>query len=170
MALSCWALVSFGPQVCRGYGSFTFLLIYILGGVSGNLTSFLYTPDPTVGGTGPIFGIIGAWLAYQIQNKDIDANDTSDIMFHKAFIITALCFILSHFCPIDDWAHCGAAFTGMAFGFFTSPTLQLKDASSSSSSGGSGQEEGLKLVRQYEGVRPYEDDQIGECTDFSHQK
>jgi len=51
MALSCWALVSFGPQVCKGYGSFTFFLIYILGGVSGNLASFLHTPDPTVGGT-----------------------------------------------------------------------------------------------------------------------
>jgi membrane associated rhomboid family serine protease len=51
MALSCWALVSFGPQVCKGYGSFTFFLIYILGGVSGNFASFLHTPDPTVGGT-----------------------------------------------------------------------------------------------------------------------
>jgi len=55
MALSCWALVSFGPQVCKGYGSFTFFLIYILGGVSGNLASFLHTPDPTVGGTVSIF-------------------------------------------------------------------------------------------------------------------
>jgi membrane associated rhomboid family serine protease len=51
IALSCWALVSFGPQVCKGYGSFTFFLIYILGGVSGNLASFVHTPDPTVGGT-----------------------------------------------------------------------------------------------------------------------
>ncbi|KAL4572564.1 hypothetical protein LXL04_019344 [Taraxacum kok-saghyz] len=30
-----------------GYG-------FILGGLSGNLTSFLHTPDPTVGGTGPV--------------------------------------------------------------------------------------------------------------------
>jgi len=51
MALSCWALVTFGPQVCKGYGSFTFFLIYILGGVACNFTSFLHTPDPTVGGT-----------------------------------------------------------------------------------------------------------------------
>ncbi|XP_028804452.1 RHOMBOID-like protein 9, chloroplastic isoform X1 [Neltuma alba] len=147
MALSCWALVSFGPHVCRGYGSFTFLLIYILGGVSGNLTSFLHTPDPTVGGTGPVFAIIGAWLAYQIQNKDIDDKDTSETMFQKAIVFTAASFILSHFCPIDDWSHFGSAITGMAYGFFTSPRFELKDASSSSGRGG--QEEGLKLVRQY---------------------
>ena len=51
IALSCWVLLTFGPKVCKGYGSFTFLLIYLLGGISGNLISFLHTPDPTVGGT-----------------------------------------------------------------------------------------------------------------------
>ncbi|CAL0299124.1 unnamed protein product [Lupinus luteus] len=143
MALSCWSLLTFGPQVCRGYGSFTFFLIYILGGVSGNLTSFLHTPDPTVGGTGPVFAIIGAWLMYQIQNKDVTANDASENLFGKAIIVTALGFILSNLGPIDDWTHFGAAFTGMAYGYLTSPTLQLDDAST-----GTGQEEGLKLVRK----------------------
>ncbi|KAF1877573.1 hypothetical protein Lal_00040289 [Lupinus albus] len=142
MALSCWSLLTFGPQVCRGYGSFTFFLIYILGGVSGNLTSFLHTPDPTVGGTGPVFAIIGAWLMYQIQNKDVTTNDASENLFGKAIIVTALGFILSNLGPIDDWTHFGAAFTGMAYGYLTSPTLQLDDAST-------GQEEGLKLVRKH---------------------
>ncbi|KAK7381104.1 hypothetical protein VNO78_33628 [Psophocarpus tetragonolobus] len=144
MALSCWALVTFGPQVCKGYGSFTFFLIYILGGVACNFTSFLHTPDPTVGGTGPVFAIIGAWFMYQIQNKDVIASDASESLFQKAVIITALAFILSHFGPIDEWSHFGAAFTGMAYGFLTSPILELNDTSS-----GTGQEEGLKLVRKY---------------------
>ncbi|KAK7266773.1 hypothetical protein RIF29_19428 [Crotalaria pallida] len=144
LALSFWALLSFGPQVCRGYGSFTFFLIYILGGVSGNLTSFLHTPDPTVGGTGPVFAIIGAWLMYQIQNRDVITNDAWENMFGKAILVTALGFILSNLGPIDDWTHFGAAFTGMAYGYLTSPTLQLDDAST-----GLGQEEGLKLVRQH---------------------
>ncbi|XP_045818184.1 RHOMBOID-like protein 9, chloroplastic [Trifolium pratense] len=142
IALSCWALVSFGPQVCKGYGSFTFFLIYILGGVSGNLASFLHTPDPTVGGTGPVFAIIGAWLMYQIQNRDV-ANDDSDNLFKKAMIITALGFILCNLGPIDEWSHSGAAFTGMAYSFLISPTLQLDDTSP-----GTG-EERLKLVTKY---------------------
>lgn len=50
-----------------------------------------------------MFAIIGAWLTYQIQNKDVDANDTSEIMFQKAIIVTALGFILSNIGPIDDW-------------------------------------------------------------------
>ncbi|KAL2564339.1 hypothetical protein GLYMA_19G045800v4 [Glycine max] len=147
MAVSCWALLTFGPQVCKGYGSFTFFLIYILGGVACNFTSFLHTSDPTVGGTGPVFAIIGAWLMYQIQNKHVIASDASENLFQKAVIMTALIFILSHFGPIDEWSHFGAAFSGMAYGFLTSPILQLNDSSS-----GTGQEEGLKLVRKYAAV------------------
>lgn len=52
---------------------------------------------------GPIFAIIGAWLIYQNQNKDVIAKDLSDRMFQKAIITTGLSFILSHFGPIDDW-------------------------------------------------------------------
>ncbi|KAL6287578.1 hypothetical protein ACE6H2_011968 [Prunus campanulata] len=145
IVVGCWGLVTFGPKVCRGYGSFTFFLIYILGGISGNLISFLHTPEPTVGGTGPIFAMMGAWLTYQVQNKDIISKEVSESMFRKAVITTLLSFTLSSFGPIDDWSHFGAAFTGVAYGFLTCPTLQLDDASSSTS----GQEEGITLVRRY---------------------
>ncbi|KAL9427611.1 hypothetical protein AB3S75_029737 [Citrus x aurantiifolia] len=103
VALSCWALLTFGPQVCKSYGPFTFFLIYTLGGISGNLTSFLHTPEPTVGGTGPVFAIIGAWLIYQFQNKDLIAKDVSERMFQKAILSTALSFIISNFGPVDTW-------------------------------------------------------------------
>ena len=52
---------------------------------------------------GPIFAIIGAWLVYQMQNKDAITKDVLDSMFQKAIITTGLSFILSHFGPIDDW-------------------------------------------------------------------
>ncbi|KAK3212104.1 hypothetical protein Dsin_016810 [Dipteronia sinensis] len=144
VALSCWGLVTFGPQVCKGYGSFTFLLIYTLGGISGNLTSFLHTPQPTVGGTGPVFAVIGTWLIYQIQNKDVIVKDPSESsMFHKAIIATALGFIMTNFGPvIDNWTHLGAAFTGMLYGFLTCPIVQVDETSSRS------QEERITLVRQ----------------------
>ncbi|KAK6927965.1 Peptidase S54, rhomboid domain [Dillenia turbinata] len=106
--------------VCRGYGSFTFFLIYIRGGISGNLTIFLHTAELTVCGTGPVFAIIGAWLIYQIQNKDVVAKD------------------------ISDKTHFGAAFTGVVYGFFACPTLQLDDASSKT-----GQEDGITLIGRY---------------------
>ncbi|KAI7757550.1 hypothetical protein M8C21_019747 [Ambrosia artemisiifolia] len=136
MGLGCWILLTFGPQVCRAYGPFTFFLIYILGGLSGNLTSFLHTPDPTVGGTGPEFGIIGAWLIYHYQNKDAMSKDFFESMYQKALIATALGFVLSAFGPIDDWTHFVALFTGIAYGFLTCPSLQTE----------SGEENGMTLT------------------------
>lgn len=52
---------------------------------------------------GPVFAIIGAWLIYQIQNKDVIAKDDSEIMFQKAILATALSFIMSNLGPIDNW-------------------------------------------------------------------
>ncbi|KAK6150946.1 hypothetical protein DH2020_015878 [Rehmannia glutinosa] len=144
IALGSWVLFTFGLEVSREYGSFTFLLIYVLGGISGNLISFLHTPEPTVGGTGPVFAIIGAWLIYQVQNKDVIARDASERLFQNAIITTALSFVLSNFGPIDDWSHFAAMFTGIAYGFVTCPTLQVKDASSES-----GRQERMTLVRRY---------------------
>jgi len=40
---------------------------------------------------------------YQIQNRDVIANDDSEDLFKKAIIITALGFILCNLGPIDEW-------------------------------------------------------------------
>ncbi|XP_020247587.1 RHOMBOID-like protein 9, chloroplastic isoform X1 [Asparagus officinalis] len=127
IALSSWVLLTFGPQVCRGYGPFTFLLIYVLGGICGNLTSFVHTPELTVCGTGPVFAIIGAWLVYQIQNKQVLTKELSESLFWKAVTATALSFLLNNFWRIDDWTHLGAACSGIIFGYLTSPSLQFLD-------------------------------------------
>ncbi|XP_073065378.1 RHOMBOID-like protein 9, chloroplastic isoform X2 [Primulina eburnea] len=146
LSLSIWVLFTFGLEVSQEYGSFTCLLIYLLGGISGNLISFLHTSSPTVGGTGPVFALIGAWLIYQVQNKDFIARESSERMFRKAIIFTALSFVVSSFGPIDDWAHFAAAFTGVAYGYVTCPSLQVKDASSETC-----QEDGMTLIRRYAG-------------------
>ncbi|EFH45027.1 rhomboid family protein [Arabidopsis lyrata subsp. lyrata] len=129
VALSSWALLTFGPKVCRDYGLFTFCLIYILGGVSGNFMSFLHTADPTVGGTGPAFALIGAWLVDQNQNKEMIKSNEYEDLFQKAIIMTGFGLILSHFGPIDDWTNLGALIAGIVYGFFTCPVLQLERGS-----------------------------------------
>lgn len=145
IALGCWVLLCFGPQVCKAYGSFPFFLIYVLGGISGNLISFLHTAEPTVGGTGPAFALIGAWLIYQVQNKDMLGKEAAKSMMDKAIIATAISFVLSNFGPIDDWAHFGATLMGIAYGYLVCPSAQVENIASPES----GQKEGMRLVKQY---------------------
>ncbi|XP_021760014.1 RHOMBOID-like protein 9, chloroplastic [Chenopodium quinoa] len=131
IALGSWVLLSFGPQVCKRYGSFTFFLIFILGGISGNLSSFLHTSEATVGGSGPVFAVIGAWLVYQMQNKDVIVKELSDSMFQKAVIATAFSFFLGNFGPVDNWTSLGAAVSGIIYGYLTCPVVQVDDAPAS---------------------------------------
>ncbi|CAL9054634.1 unnamed protein product [Musa banksii] len=143
VALGCWVLLTLGTEVCKGYGPFAFFLIYILGGICGNLTSFLHTPELTVCGTGPVFAILGAWLVYQIQNKDVTSKEVSQSMFWQAVAATVLSFVLSSFGRVDNWAHLSAAVSGVIFGFLTCPSVQFDDASAKSS-----QKEGIALVQR----------------------
>uniref|UniRef100_A0A0D9VFE1 Peptidase S54 rhomboid domain-containing protein n=1 Tax=Leersia perrieri TaxID=77586 RepID=A0A0D9VFE1_9ORYZ len=103
IALGCWMLLTFGPRVCSAYGQTTFLLMYILGGVCGNLTSYVHTSELTVCGTGPVFALIGAWLIYQSQNKDAVDKNVSETMFRQAVAATTISFVLSSFGRIDNW-------------------------------------------------------------------
>ncbi|OEL35135.1 RHOMBOID-like protein 9, chloroplastic [Dichanthelium oligosanthes] len=142
VALGCWVLLTFGPRVCRAYGQMTFFLIYILGGICGNLTSFAHTPELTVCGTGPVFSLIGAWLVYQSQNKQVIDKDVSESMFWQAVLAAALSFLLSIFGRIDNWAHLGATISGLFFGYLTCPSMELDNAAKD------GQKEAVALVRR----------------------
>lgn len=142
IALGCWVLLTFGPRVCRAYGQLSFFLIYILGGICGNLTSFVHTPELTVCGTGPVFSLIGAWLVYQSQNKQVIDKDISESMFWQAVIAAALSFMLSVFGKIDNWAHFGATISGIFFGYLTCPSIELHNAVKN------GQKDAVALVRR----------------------
>lgn len=142
IALGCWALLIFGPRVCRAYGQRTFFLIYILGGICGNLSSFVHTPEITVCGTGPVFSLIGAWLVYQGQNKQVIDKDVSESMFWQAVIAAALSFLLSIFGRIDNWAHLGATISGIFFGYLTCPSVEFDNSAKN------GQKEAVALIRQ----------------------
>lgn len=53
---------------------------------------------------GPVFAMIGAWLSYKYQNKDVVEKDVSDNMFFKAIIAGVMSCILSNIGPpIDEW-------------------------------------------------------------------
>ncbi|XP_021314797.1 RHOMBOID-like protein 9, chloroplastic isoform X3 [Sorghum bicolor] len=142
IALGCWALLLFGPRVCRAYGQMTFFLIYILGGICGNLSSFVHTPEITVCGTGPVFSLIGAWLVYQSQNKQVIDKDVSESMFWQAVIAAALSFLLSIFGRIDNWAHLGATISGLFFGYLTCPSVEFDNSAKN------GQKEAVVLIRR----------------------
>lgn len=125
IGLGSWALLSFGPAVESAYGTLGFSMIYLLGGLFGDLTSFFHTSEWTVGGTGPIYALVGCWVVYLLKNREIIGKEIADDMIRKVVILSAVNVALCNSLPIDDWTHLGALLIGTAFGILASPTMQM---------------------------------------------
>jgi membrane associated rhomboid family serine protease len=125
LGLSTWALLEFGPAVESAYGTLGFAMIYLLGGAYGNLLSFFHTPQGTVGGSGPIFALMAAWVVYILRNRDIIGLDVAGEIVRKVIIFTAITYALCNSFPVDDWTHLGAAISGLSFGLLTCPLVRV---------------------------------------------
>lgn len=125
VALSSWALLFFGPQVENVFGPLAFCMIYFLGGLCGNTCSFFFTPAATIGGTGPIFALFSAWVAYLWQNRKVLGEKSADYGIKATTLMGVLVLCLSCLLPTDEWIHLGAILPGALFGAFSCPLLQV---------------------------------------------
>jgi membrane associated rhomboid family serine protease len=125
LGLSTWALLEFGPAVESAYGTLGFSMIYLIGGLYGNLLSFFHTPQGTVGATGPIYALMATWMVYLLRNREIIGLDVAGDMVRKVVIFTAVVYALCNSFPVDDWTHLGAGAVGIIFGLLTCPLVQV---------------------------------------------
>lgn len=69
LAMNSWALIQLGPAVERSLGSVRFLSLYLLAQLGSGLAVVLVNDpfQPVVGGSGAIFGVLGAIVALQMR-------------------------------------------------------------------------------------------------------
>lgn len=102
-----YSLFLVGPFVLHGYGALPFLLIYLLSAVGGSLVSFFFNPNPSVGASGSLFGLIGSILVFAVSNQQLS-------ILANIFFIIVLNVVIG-FLPgsrIDNWGHLGGFLTG----------------------------------------------------------
>jgi membrane associated rhomboid family serine protease len=70
LLFNMFALAAFGPLAERLLGIASFVFVYFVSGIAGNLASITLKPSiDTAGASGAIFGILGALLAVYWRNK-----------------------------------------------------------------------------------------------------
>lgn len=155
LMMNCYSLRNIGPSVESLFGPHRFLATYVVSGVAGNVLSAMMTPNPSVGASGAIFGLIGAYYVF-LQRNQVRFHFTHTFMSlhiilatysHSSIFSTKIFFgasgergmesvqktlfmnlvfgISSR--NIDNWGHIGGAMGGATMAYLFGPKLYLMD-------------------------------------------
>ena len=110
-------LYIFGPRLERQVGSVAFSGIYLASAAGGSLATYLFGPANTfsIGASGALFGLFGAWLYAAYRQRGSAAGSA---MFNQLGGILLINMALPLFIPNIDWrAHLGGLVTGIVVAF-----------------------------------------------------
>jgi len=96
------------------WGTRILAIIYVVSGIGGSLLSLLIHPDQiSVGASGALYGLMGAWFVEIICTWDKTNELTRFVYFLQVVGYILLGMVISLLVPIIDWAgHLGGLLTG----------------------------------------------------------
>ena len=112
IGFNMYLLYMLGPRLEQQVGSPAFGALYLATAGAGGLASYLSgSPIPSIGASGAIFGLIGAWLFAYWKLRDAGGR----AMFNQLFVLVAINVVFGFVVPGIDWR---AHFGGLAAGIF----------------------------------------------------
>lgn len=126
IAFNSWALYALGFETERVYGTPRFLVLYLLAGLGGGVASYALNPNPSVGASGAIFGLIGALGAFYYVARRVLGGIAREQLGSLVFI-TLINIGLGLTTPsIDNNAHIGGLVTGALAGWLLAPRFVVE--------------------------------------------
>jgi rhomboid protease GluP len=126
IGFNMYALYVLGPSLERKYGVWPFLALYLIGGVWGNTLSFLLSPNPSLGASTAIFGLIAAQGVYIYKNRYLLGSAARPLLMNIVMMIT-INLILGLSPGIDNWGHIGGLLGGLFFAWFAGPSFGITE-------------------------------------------
>ena len=114
LLMNSWVLFDLGAQTEESYGTNRYLVFYVVSTITGFYASYLWTPNPSVGSSAGIFGLLGAMIALGMRDR---SSYGAAIRAHYlqwgiyALILSAL------FSATDNAAHVGGVAGGFAIAY-----------------------------------------------------
>lgn len=116
LLLNSLALYIFGSQVEAVLGSVRFTAVYFTSGLVATAASFAFSGPSTAaaGASGAIFGLLGAWLAYNVRRRSLSLARAN---IQGALVLIGINLVFGFTVPgIDNVAHIGGLAAGVAAG------------------------------------------------------
>lgn len=124
IGFNMYALFVIGPSLESYYGHKRFLALYLLTGFGGNLLSYLLSEGVSVGASTAIFGLVAAEGVFIYQNRNI-FGPKARAMLSNVVMVVVINLVLGLSPGIDNWGHLGGLITGLIFGWFAGPQLEV---------------------------------------------
>jgi membrane associated rhomboid family serine protease len=116
LLFNVYALMIFGNLVEEAFGTLRFGAVYFVTGFAASAASFAFGSEGrvAVGASGAIFGLLGAWLAYNWRRRELSMAQ-ANVRMALMLIVINLIFGFS-VRGIDNTAHIGGLVAGVLAG------------------------------------------------------
>jgi membrane associated rhomboid family serine protease len=122
LGLNSYVLWIFGVEIERQIGRLVTLAVFLVTGVFAGATSFAFAPGYTiaVGASGAIFGLVGAFVAYNYLRRQ---HVMAQARLRGALTMLLINLVIGFSIPGIDWrAHVGGLVAGLVAGFAVDPS------------------------------------------------
>ena len=120
LAFNTWALLAFGPALERSLGSVRLAVLYVVASLGGGLAACLIYDvfQPVVGGSGALFGMLGAIVALQMRSGRHLLSFLEYEGPRRLLALIAVNLVLGFLLPfVSNTAHVGGLLTGFVLTF-----------------------------------------------------
>jgi len=126
ISFNMYALYSLGRSVERTWGHARFLALYLLSALAGNTLSFLLSPNPSLGASTAVFGLIAAEGVTIYLNRKNLGGRYKEALGNIVFLIGANLLLGFSMAGIDNFGHMGGLLGGAVYALLAGPKFTLE--------------------------------------------
>ena len=126
IGFNMYALYLIAPSLERKYGGTSFILLYLVSAIFGNVFSFLCSSYVSLGSSTAIFGLIAAQGVYIYKNRHLLGKAAKPLL-NNVFFVIAVNLLLGLSPGIDNWGHLGGLVGGFLYAWFAGPSFGISE-------------------------------------------
>jgi len=125
LGFNMYVLWDLGRVVERIFGSLGYALVYLVAGIGGSFASVVRDPHvASVGASGAVFGVAGAFLAFLLRNRGRMDPSIRARLGRSLLGFVVMNLVIGTMIPgIDQAAHVGGLLVGFGAGFVVAPVV-----------------------------------------------
>lgn len=125
IGFNMYALYVMGKSLEEQFGHVRFLMLYLTSGFAGNVLSFVFSPNPSLGSSTAIFGILAAEGVFIYQNRKL-LKDAKKMLLNTVGIAAVNFIIGLSTAQIDNLGHLGGLLGGLVFTWIAGPVWEIQ--------------------------------------------